>query len=241
MAAARASMPWSPACRRTRRRRLFARPGTRASRASRASCPSISRSPTRSLELAEREAGRLHRRRSRAAVEPGRCRPFRAARAAASSGRPPRRRAWSRARRSRKHSWRGTACRQRDSNVDEPMTALGDRAVRAVRVSGRAQGGWPRRRQGRRHCRRSGEAEAAIARAMNERRFGDAGARARDRGMPERSRGFVFRRSATASRLSDRNGAGSQANFRRRSRAEHRRHGRVRAQPAHRCRASRLG
>ena len=116
----------------------------------------------------------------------------------------------------------------------------GARVVRVgrVRLSGRAQGRRPRRRQGRRHRRRSrGRRSAPSSTAMGERRFGAAGDRARDRRVPDRSRGVVLRRLRRRARAADRHGAGSQADLRRRPRAEHRRHGRVRAEPARRRRA----
>ena len=116
--------------------------------------------------------------------------------------------------------------------------AQGDRARRA-RPAGRDQGRRPRGGKGRRRCRRSCRGRRAIRAAMEERQFGHAGARVVIEECLSRSRGVVLcgvrRPEGDTARL----GSGSQARVRRRPRAEYRRDGGVRAEPADGRRRSR--
>ena len=144
--------------------------------------------------------------------------------------RPPRS---SRARRSRRTSWRGTACRRLASPVcttaDEALDAIARGELGfplVVKADGLAAG------KGVVIAEDRATAEAAVREAMVDRRFGDAG----DRVVLEE---FLVGQEASYFVLVGRHdrscavvGAGSQAHLRRRPRPEHRRHGRVRAEPA---------
>ena len=121
------------------------------------------------------------------------------------------------------------------------------RDARAVIASGEfgfpvvAQGRRPRRREGRRRRgRRARKPRRAIRAAMDERAVRRRRRAPRDRGVPGRARGLVLRAVRRhAARMPIALGAGSQAHLRRRPGAQHRRHGRVRAEPAastRRCR-----
>ena len=104
-------------------------------------------------------------------------------------------------------------------------------ASSAFRSSSRPTGSRPARASSSRRI--ATPADCAVRAAMDERQFGDAGCARRARGMSRRARKCRSSRSATAARASPlRVGAGSQAHLRRRRGAEHRRHGRVRAEPA---------
>ncbi len=106
-------------------------------------------------------------------------------------------------------------------------------ARRRVRLSGRAEGGRPRGRQGRRDrggsCRRPSRRSSA---AMRDRKFGAAGDRLVIEECLHGPGSLVLRHLRRRARRADWHGAGSQADLRRGSRAEHRRHGRLRAEPA---------
>ena len=95
--------------------------------------------------------------------------------------------------------------------------------------------GWPPAKASSSPTTRA-EAEAAVRAAMVDRAFGDAGRARRARGATRRARGVVLRDCRRRARRAAGRGAGSQAHLRRRPRPEHRRDGRVRAEPARRRR-----
>ena len=157
-----------------------------------------------------------------------------APRAAASSARRAPPRSSSAARCSRRSSWRATAFRRRAiASATTPPSAHAVRRVGRARLSGRRQGRRARGGQGRRRRRRSRRRRTrAIRAAMEERQFGDAGARVVLEECLDRARGVVLRDLRRHARGAADVGAGSQAHLRRRRGPEHRRHGRVRAEPA---------
>ena len=146
--------------------RLAAEPGVararrragqpRHGRAGAHSCPSTPRDPDGAARLAEREQIDFTDRRTRAAARARRRRSLSSTPAGCVFGPPPRPRGSSRARRSRRRSWRGTAFRPRASAsaTRSPRRAPSSRSRRA-RLSRRAEGGRSGRGQRRRRRRRS--------------------------------------------------------------------------------------
>ena len=165
----------------------------------RCACRSTSPIPASVLALADARARRSDRRRARGAARARGRRPV-------SAGRPPDRRPLASAARrsSARRSFakdfmarHGIPTARFDvcDTLESALDAVSGREFGfpvVVKADGLAGG------QGRRRRRDRAEAEAAVRAAMVERQFGGAGATARDRGMPHRSRGVVLRPRATA-------------------------------------------
>ena len=154
----------------------------------------------------------------------------------ASSVRRAPRRSSSAARCSRKRSWRATAFRRRATGpATMPATRARGRGLGRARLSARRQGRRPRRRQGRR--RRARSRDGRSRRCARRWRSGSSATPARGSSSRSASTGpevsFFAICDGTPRRGAD-VGAGSQARLRRRRGAEHRRDGRVRAEPARR-------
>ena len=214
------------------------KPGNRAR--SRAPSRSISPNLAALAELAERERDRLDRRRPGAAAEPRRRRSLRGGRTAAL--RSDRSRGAARIEQGVREGVHGAprACRPRAfASCDSLDEALALVRVGRVRVSRRAEGRRPRRGKGRRDRGRSrgGRARpssAAMTRAQ-VRRAPAIGSSSKSACSGPEVSFFVVCDGTRALPIGI--GAGSQADLRRRSGAEHRRHGRVRAESAGRRRA----
>ena len=116
---------------------------------------------------------------------------------------------------------------------DDRGERVRDGGLGRARQPGRRQGRRTRRRQGRRRCARSRRRpNRAIRAAMEERHFGDAGARVVLEECLEGPEVSFFAHLRRPARRAAHVGAGSQACLRRRRGAEYRWHGSVLAEPA---------
>ena len=143
------------------------------------------------------------------------------------------RRSSSAARSSRRTSWRATGSRRRAIASASTSTRRARCCVRAS--SGLPvvrQGRRPRRRQGRRRRRRSRGRRSGDPRGHGRSAVRRRRRATRARGMPRGPEVSFFALCDGTRARAAALGAGSQAHLRRRPRAEHRRHGRVLAEPA---------
>ena len=179
-----------------------------------------------SSQFAQHIGDRADRGRTRGAARRGHRRCVSRQRTSRSSVRRARRRSSKARRTSPRRSCSATGCRRR-STARSPMRARRTRTSRSAarRSSSRPTGSRPARASSSRRRRR--EADAAIDAMLVDNAMGERGRARGHRGLPRRRGSELHRDGRRPPRAAARLVAGPQAVARRRSRSQHRRHGRV--------------